>query len=89
MRLTHSNGVSVDVDGDKGQRLLTTTGVWSAGSPDREPEGSDQFDPSGYTVGEVTDYLETADDAERTRVLAAEADGKGRSTIAGWQPSED
>lgn len=39
-----------------------------------------QFDPSSHTVAEVNDYLGTADDTERARVLDAEGakDGKQR-----------
>lgn len=39
------------------------------------------FDPSGHSVEEVNDHLEQADDGERARVLAAEADGKDRKGI--------
>lgn len=39
------------------------------------------FDPGAHTVDEVHAYLADVDDAERERVLAAEADGKGRVTI--------
>ena len=39
------------------------------------------YDPSAHTVVEVQEYLETASDEERERVLAAERDGKARSTL--------
>jgi hypothetical protein len=39
------------------------------------------FDPSGKSVKEVEAYLEDADDAERQRVLNAEAAGKNRPTL--------
>lgn len=39
------------------------------------------FDPSDHTVEEVKEYLGSADDDERERVLAAEADGKGRKSL--------
>lgn len=42
---------------------------------------ADLYDPSEHTVEEVKDYLEGADEDERERVLAAEADGKGRKTL--------
>lgn len=42
---------------------------------------ADLFDPSEHTVEEVKDYLDGADEDERERVLAAEADGKGRKTL--------
>lgn len=44
-------------------------------------ETAEAYDPSAYTVAEVNEYLATVDDAERDRVLAAEAAGKGRSSI--------
>lgn len=40
-----------------------------------------QYDPTGYTVDEVNDYLANADEAERDRVLQAERDGKARKGI--------
>lgn len=40
-------------------------------------------DPGEHTVDEVTVHLETADDAERARVLEAERAGKARKTILG------
>lgn len=45
------------------------------------------FDPSGKTVAQVTAYLDTAEPAEITRVLTAEASGQGRSKIASWAPA--
>lgn len=39
------------------------------------------FDPSKHTVDEVVKHLKQSDDAEQSRVLAAEATGKGRSGI--------
>jgi hypothetical protein len=41
----------------------------------------DEFDPSKATVEEVQNYLDGADDAERERVLAAEAQGKDRKAL--------
>ncbi|MFI8294441.1 hypothetical protein ACIGCZ_00690 [Streptomyces nigra] len=48
----------------------------------QEDEGG-EFDPSGHTGPEVIEYLKTADEDERARVLAAEKAGKGRSTVLG------
>ena len=42
---------------------------------------ADQFDPADHNVDEVWEYLESADDAERQRVLAAERDGKNRKAF--------
>lgn len=46
-----------------------------------EEEEVTKFDPSKATVEEVQHYLEGADDAERERVLAAEAQGKDRKAL--------
>lgn len=50
---------------------------------DGNAEGGTEFDPSAASVAEVNDYLENADEAERTRVLTAEAAGKARKGIIG------
>lgn len=41
------------------------------------------YDPAAHSVTDVNTYLETADDAERDRVLAAERAGKNRTGITG------
>jgi hypothetical protein len=41
------------------------------------------FDPSEHNVAEVMAYLADATDEEYDRVLAAETDGKARSSIIG------
>lgn len=46
-----------------------------------EEEGEEQFDPSKHTVDEVWEHLESANDAERQRVLAAEREGKDRKAF--------
>ncbi len=51
-----------------------------------EPDAS--FDPSGVSVDDVHAYLLGADDAERARVLEAEAAGKARVTISNWEPGD-
>ena len=50
------------------------------------PTGEAAYDPADHTVDEVKEYLDGADDAERERVLAAEADGKARK---GLLPDEE
>lgn len=40
-----------------------------------------EFDPSAHKVSDVVAYLESADDAEKQRVLEAEKAGKARKTI--------
>lgn len=41
------------------------------------------FDPGKHTVEEVNEYLASASAEEKERVLAAEKDGRARSTIVG------
>lgn len=41
------------------------------------------FDPAEHDVAAVQKHLETADDAERTRVLDAERGGKARKSLLG------
>lgn len=50
-------------------------------TPDAPNQKSEEFDPAEHTVEEVKEYLDGADDTERERVLAAEAEGKGRKTL--------
>lgn len=45
------------------------------------PTNPDPFDPGKATVEEVLDYLGTAEQPDKVRVLDAEAAGKERSTI--------
>lgn len=58
----------------------TSKGDRSNPAPKPEPSGA-AFDPSDHTVDEVNAYLADADEAERQRVLDAEAAGKGRKTV--------
>jgi hypothetical protein len=44
---------------------------------------NEQYDPSDYTVDEVNEYLDGADEDEADRVLAAEQAGKNRKGIVG------
>ena len=46
-------------------------------------ETTEAFDPSTKDVGEVNEYLATASDEERERVLTAERAGKNRKTVDG------
>lgn len=48
---------------------------------DADKATADLFDPSAHNVDEVKAYLETADEAERARVLAAEETGKKRVSL--------
>lgn len=51
-------------------------------APDNSGE-PEVFDPKTHSVDEVKDYLETADEQEKERVLLAEIDGKNRKGIVG------
>lgn len=42
---------------------------------------ADEFDPGEHSVDDVLAYLESVDEAETERVLAAEQAGKARKTI--------
>jgi hypothetical protein len=60
--------------------------AWDADTAATEPERAGMSvgdDPADFTVAEVQAYLAGADDAEKERVLAAEAASKNRSTITG------
>jgi hypothetical protein len=56
----------------------------AAATPESEPTAmAAGDDPAAFTVAEVQAFLAGADDAEKERVLAAEAASKNRSTITG------
>ena len=46
------------------------------------------FNPSEHSVDDVDAYLNEADEAERERVLDAEAADKNRKALQNWQPAE-
>lgn len=48
-----------------------------------------EFNPTDHNVDDVNAYLATADEAERERVLKAEAEGKARSTVKAPEATED
>ncbi|MFE2046365.1 hypothetical protein ACFXAZ_36685 [Streptomyces sp. NPDC059477] len=52
-------------------------------APPADPAAGAPFDPAVHTGPEVIEYLKAADEDERARVLAAERDGKNRSTVLG------
>lgn len=56
-------------------------GVEPAEEPAADEESDAPFDPAAHTVDEVAEYLAEADEAERDRVLDAEAAGKARSSL--------
>lgn len=61
------------------QRTLTPPAA--ASSP--APANAEPFDPDTHTGPEVIQHLKAADEEERERVLAAERDGKKRTTVLG------
>lgn len=54
-----------------------------AATPDEGDADGPQFNPGAHTAPEVIEYLKSADEEERARVLAAEEAGKARSTVLG------
>ncbi|MEW2421318.1 hypothetical protein AB0911_12320 [Streptomyces nigra] len=64
---------------DPGQARTLTPPAQTAS---QEAKGG-EFDPSEHTGPEVIEYLKTADEDERARVLAAEKASKGRTTVLG------
>lgn len=65
---------------DPGQVRTLTPPVPAGG--DSEPDGK-PFDPNEHKAPEVIAYLKDADEDERARVLAIEADGQKRKGILG------
>lgn len=65
-------------------RVLEARG-WQLGTPPPD----DQFDPSDHSVDEVNAHLANAAEAERQRVLDAEAAGKDRATVRTPSPDSD
>jgi hypothetical protein len=47
------------------------------------------FNPADNTVAAVIKHLETADFDEQVRILAAEAEGQNRTSIARWRPKSE
>lgn len=66
--------VSKDKDAVKAEdqpAVLTEPGTEA--DPEKAVNANVEFDPTAHSVAEVKEYLESADDAERQRVLDAEA----------------
>lgn len=49
----------------------------------------EEFDPAKHSVKDVKAYLETADEAERERVLTAEKEGQARPTLVENDENEE
>lgn len=58
-------------------------------TPPAPAGGGPAFDPGEHNAPEVLAYLADADEAERERVLAAEAAGKARKGIVGDGPATE
>jgi hypothetical protein len=63
---------------DPGEQRTLTPPRAAGDDGDEKP-----FDPSEHNAPQVQAYLKDADDEERARVLAAEADGRNRKGILG------
>lgn len=50
------------------------------------PTGEVLFNPAEHKAEDVIAYLSSAEEGERARVLAAEAEGKDRKGIREWKP---
>jgi len=78
-------GESPETDEETGDGDSDADGANGPENGGEDPEdligSTEPFDPGVKTVDEVNKYLSTADDEEKARVLALEADGKARSTI--------
>lgn len=69
--------------------LETDEGTEDAQLGTEDAEGSENggedligvYDPNVHTADEVVEYLKTASDEEKARIIALETDGKGRVTI--------
>jgi len=66
-----------------GKRAATESEDEKQEESEDEKQEESLFDPSEHTVEDVETYLETADEAETDRVLAAERAGKARKGIVG------
>lgn len=55
-------------------------------APAEEAQKVEAFDPTEHNVEEVKAHLDGADEEERTRVLAAEQNGKARSSVLSYIP---
>lgn len=75
-------GDNAPADKQAHDELLAATGA-GPGDLDGGVVETPEFNPADHTVPDVNDYLETADEAERDRVLAAERTGQGRVGILG------
>ncbi|MDO5026155.1 MAG: trigger factor [Trueperella sp.] len=67
--------------GPKGGAAKKSAKPAKAAAKESAKESDAEFDPSAHKVDEVIAYVESADEAEKQRVLAAEKAGKARKTI--------
>lgn len=88
----------IELAGERAAEVRTTTGGYLVPSdllsgeakdseaPAEEAQEVEAFDPTEHNVEEVKAHLDGADEEERTRVLAAEQDGKARSSVLSYIP---
>lgn len=81
-RAAAAGAVVEQATADPGEARTLTPPTETANSGDGDEDGK-PFDPSEHNAPEVLEYLKTADEAERDRVLAAEAEGRNRKGILG------
>lgn len=86
-KMSAADGNTKDTPAGTGTEEPKVTGDLSGGTdsgddnPDENQGGEDLYDPADHKVEEVQEYLATADEAERERVLEAERNGKARTTL--------
>lgn len=94
-----ATGVTVDVRDDKvlggdwerlgGAKTKAAAKSQPAGEgSNAPPPGPDLYDPATDNAAAVVARLDaTSDEAERSRILEAEAAGKNRKTVLAWEPA--
>ena len=58
-------------------------GLADANAQEEASEDEPEYNPADHTVDEVNDYLASASDTEKARVLDLEANGEARKGILG------
>lgn len=58
-------------------------GLADASAQEDESEDEPEYNPADHNVDEVNEYLESASDTEKARVLDLEANGEARKGILG------
>ena len=89
--LAHRGEDYPDADASEDEVRERYAAMWVEGEPVAAPATESAtgvplkpFDPSEHNADKVIQHLESSDDPERARVIAAEADGKQRKTVLEW-----